>query len=126
MSRLHIQAARYAVVGIINTAVGFSLILVLMASGLGDISANFFGYFLGIAVGFVLNGRWTFSHAKLTRVELIKYLTVVITAYLANLLALLIVRDAFAFGSVAGQFAGVLAYAAVGFIGMRQLAFKSR
>jgi putative flippase GtrA len=54
------QASRFGLVGLINTAVGLSLIWLAMASGLPAIPANAIGYLVGIMVSFMLNRAWTF------------------------------------------------------------------
>ncbi|MEL0210844.1 MAG: GtrA family protein, partial [Novosphingobium sp.] len=49
--------ARFALVGVINTAIGFALILLGLRLGLSDFAANALGYGLGFCVSYALN-RW--------------------------------------------------------------------
>lgn len=120
------QVLRYLLVGVVNTAVGLSIIFALMHLGVADVAANAVGYAIGLGVSFVLNGRWTFGAATLDAGRLLRFLLVVGVAYLANLAALVVVRDALGWGSHVGQLAGAAAYTAVGFAGSRRFAFAAR
>lgn len=117
------EVVRYISVGLINTAGGLALIYLCMTAGLGDVIANLVGYVLGLIFSFYLNGKWTFRRPELTRKDFGRFLSVVAIAYLINLAAMLSVRDGLGWGSYIGQLAGVIAYALVGFFGMKFLAF---
>lgn len=53
-------APRFLIVGLVNTAVGLSVIFACKAlAGLGDALSNAVGYTVGLAVSFVLNRSWT-------------------------------------------------------------------
>ena len=52
---------RYSVVGIVNTLLGYGLIVVAMAVGMNPFAANAIGFSVGLAVSFILNSRWTFG-----------------------------------------------------------------
>lgn len=120
------QVLRYLLVGVVNTAVGLSIIFALMHAGVSDVAANAIGYAIGLCVSFVLNGKWTFGATALDAGRLLRFLLVVGVAYLANLAALFVARDALGWGSHVGQLAGAAAYTAVGFIGSRWFAFAAR
>jgi putative flippase GtrA len=54
---------RYLLVGVANTLVGLSTIYFAMyILQLGVVSANAFGYSIGILLSFALNKTWTFSN----------------------------------------------------------------
>lgn len=60
---------RYLLVGVINTMVGYGVILFLqLGLGVHAIAANALGYFVGLVVSYLLNRAYTFrssqSHAK--------------------------------------------------------------
>lgn len=120
------QVLRYLMVGVVNTAVGLSIIFALMHAGVADLAANAIGYAVGLCVSFVLNGRWTFGATALDVGRLLRFLLVVGVAYFANLAALVVARDALDWGSHVGQLAGAVTYTAVGFIGSRWFAFAAR
>jgi putative flippase GtrA len=121
-----VQVLRYVVVGLVNTAVGLSIIFALMLAGVADVAANAIGYAVGLCVSFVLNGRWTFGASSLDAGRLLRFLLVVGLSYLANLAALVVARDALGWGSHHGQLAGAAVYTAVGFIGSHWFAFAAR
>ena len=65
---------RFAVVGVLNTTLGYSIIVMGLALGYGDIISNISGYAGGLILGFVLNRRWTFSDAThLRRGAVLRY-----------------------------------------------------
>jgi putative flippase GtrA len=80
------QALRFALVGGVNTAIGFIIILGLLAAGFSDIVSNFTGYLCGLLISFFLNRNWTFgqlSHPGPR--EVIAFGLTFIVAYAANL-----------------------------------------
>lgn len=118
-----LQAGKYALVGVLNTAVGLSIIYACMAGGLGDITSNAIGYGIGIMVSYAMNSRWTFEHTGRDAPALLRFLVVVGVAYSANIVALLLARDGLGLNSHVAQLFGIGAYVLVGFIGSRRYAF---
>ncbi|MEY4468016.1 MAG: hypothetical protein RIR21_1809 [Pseudomonadota bacterium] len=85
-----IELAKFAVVGILNTALGLAIIYLLKwYLQWGDVAANLVGYLICIALGFLLNGRWTFGKSALDAGHLLGYFLVAFAAYLMNLIAVL-------------------------------------
>lgn len=81
-----VRLLRFAAVGLLNTALGYSIILAALNLGYGDILANIFGYAGGLILGFVLNRRWTFSDAKrLRKGAILRYAMSFAVAYAVNL-----------------------------------------
>ena len=77
---------RFAAVGVLNTALGYSIILAALALGCGDIVSNILGYAGGLMLGFVLNSRWTFSGvAHVRKGTVLRYALSFAIAYGANL-----------------------------------------
>ncbi|OBQ67934.1 GtrA family protein [Mesorhizobium erdmanii] len=77
---------RFGVVGLLNTALGYSLILAGLTLGLGDIVSNAAGYAAGLTLGFFLNRQWTFARAGGFRSGAVaRYAITFIVAYGANL-----------------------------------------
>lgn len=52
---------RFAVVGILNTAIGYTAIIAALFAGITDIAANAFGYAVGLCISFLANRQWTFN-----------------------------------------------------------------
>ena len=77
---------RFGAVGLLNTALGYSLILAGLALGLGDIVSNAAGYAAGLTLGFFLNRQWTFGRAGGFRPGAVaRYAITFVVAYGANL-----------------------------------------
>jgi putative flippase GtrA len=118
------QAVRFGAVGLLNTVVGFSVILLCMSVfRMNDFVANALGYAVGLTVSFAANRYWTFADRGRWGRSAFRFIVVFIVAYLVNLVALLIVRDGLGADSRLAQAAGVVAYAVVFFIGSRSFAF---
>lgn len=87
----HVELSKFAGVGVFNTALGLAIIFGLkFFLDWGDVTANLVGYSICIFFGFVLNGRWTFKKPVLKTMHFVGYLLVAGTAYLMNLIAVLI------------------------------------
>ncbi len=79
---------RYNLVGIVNTVLGFSIIFSLMFMGISPILSNLMGYAIGSVVSFFLNSRYTFKLIQTTKVQMLKFFTILLLSYLLNLLML--------------------------------------
>ena len=86
---------KFGLVGLLNTAIGFSIILAALAAGLGDYTANALGYGLGFILSYVLNRHWTFAiRQPMSAVELARFGSAAAFSYAANLLVLGVFRMA--------------------------------
>lgn len=84
------QLVRYLAVGVFNTALGFGIIWSLLRTGAPDVPANACGYAVGLLASFLINRRWTFAQdSKPTVSEAVRFVTVCLVAYCANLVILL-------------------------------------
>ena len=108
------QLSRYAVVGVLNTAVGLSLIYAAMLIGWGDIISNFVG---------CANGAWTFR-SRLSGARAAKYALLMTLAYLLNVAVMVASRDVLGVDRYVSQLFGVMAYTALGFVGSRVYVFR--
>ena len=86
-------ALKFGLVGFLNTAIGYTIIVAALAMGFNDYAANALGYGFGMIMSYSLNRYWTFSckNQRSFR-EIIAYLCVFSVAYLANLLVLTSLR----------------------------------
>lgn len=85
-----VELAKFVGVGVLNTIVGLIIIYSLKwYLYWGDAVSNLAGYLICIAIGFVLNGRWTFATPALKVRHLVGYFLVAGAAYLMNLIAVL-------------------------------------
>jgi putative flippase GtrA len=89
------SAVRFCLVGLVNTAVGLSLIYAAKYGlGLGDVPANLIGYIIGLMVSFTLNSRWTFKYDGPVWPALLRFVVTFAIAYTANITTVLALRDA--------------------------------
>ena len=118
--------ARFAVVGLANTAVGLAVIYIAMfIFGLGNVAANLLGYSVGVLTSFVLNKRWTFGHRGETMPALSRFVLVIALAYSANIFTVLLATDGLGWDRYVAQALGILPYMAIGYFGSRLFAFAS-
>jgi putative flippase GtrA len=121
------QLLRYGLVGLANTAIGYGSILIGLAAGLGDYSANALGYALGLCFSFFANRKFTFEQkGKPTAAEATRFVGCFATSYSANLAVI-------AFGRAAGHaeqplvhLTAMVIYSAVFFMAMRTVAFRQQ
>jgi putative flippase GtrA len=117
---------RFGLVGMANTALGYSLILAFLAMGYGDYLSNFAGYAAGLTLSFFLNGWWTFDNrTRLDRTTILKYAATFLVAYAVNLG---IVAGARTLGFVDNpltHLTGIAAYAVIFYLGCLKFVYVS-
>lgn len=116
------RIARFGLVGLLNTAVGFCVILGCLKSGLGDYLSNAIGYTVGLAISFAGNSRWTFQ-ARPTRTAALRFMIVFALAYAANLAVLAAARHLGYAEQPLAQLAAIAAYTVLSYAGFRLWAF---
>lgn len=121
------QFVKFAVVGMVNTLVGLSVIFAAKGLlGWGDLAANILGYGVGLSVSFVLNRNWTFRHGGTINFHMVgRFILVFLTAYAVNLLALFGLRDWAGVDSYVAQAASVVSYSVLFYLGSRRFVFPS-
>lgn len=116
--------ARFALVGVINTAVGFALILLGLRLGLGDYAANALGYGLGLGVSYALNRSWTFRAVNAPSwAEFGRFAASFVLAYGANLSVLVLGRAAGLAGQPLLHLAGLGLYSVLFYVLSRTIVF---
>ena len=83
-----LQFMKYNLVGIVNTLIGFSIIMGLMSIGFSATTSNMIGYAIGAVLSYVLNSRYTFSSTVNTKENMIKFFMVLGVAYILNFVTL--------------------------------------
>lgn len=121
-----IQFIKYLLTGLLNSAIGLTLIYVCLAAGLGDIAANVAGYAVGFCVSYFVNNKWTFRQDRATVAKFGGFLLVAGAAYVFNLFVMLAARDQLHIDHRIAQLLGVAAYTGSSFIGMRLFVFRSK
>lgn len=124
MRQLIRQAARFGIVGLINTGVGLVAIYAVLYFGdTGPIIANAAGYAIGLAVSFVLNRFWTFDDRGAIGHVLPRYLLTAAIAYLGNLAIVVIGTWYFQVNPYVIQPVGIIIYTVTMFFGCRWYVF---
>jgi putative flippase GtrA len=126
-SGLLTRAARFALVGASNTAVGLGLIW-LAWHGLGwpDLPANLLGYGAGFLWSYALNRRWTFQHRGPLARSFGRFALVCGFAYAVNLVVLALARAALGPATFWPHVLGMVAYTILGFLGSQYYAFYAQ
>jgi len=118
---------KFAVVGFINTFVGYAVILSALWSGCGDIVSNMIGYATGLFVSYALNSRWTFSTGRPARAAAgWRYLLVFAIAYAANLMVVIIAGAWGVTHSAWAHLAGLGVYSILFYLGSANFVFARR
>lgn len=119
--------ARFVLVGLGNTAIGYGLILGWLRLGLGDYAANMAGFAMGLPISYGLHRHLTFrARDRATTAEALRYGAVFLMAYAANLGVVTLGRAAGFERSALVQGAAICTYAAVLFVLTRVTVFRAR
>lgn len=114
MKALAGAAVRYGLVGLLNTAIGYAVILALdLGLRLNPFLANAGGYAVGLLVSFALSRGFVFRSQDSVRKAGPRYLIAVAAAFALNQLVMGAARPLLpdeALGHAASQFAGMTSY----------------
>lgn len=117
------QFLLYGIIGIFNTLIGTGTILLATYLGLMPEWANFLGYCLGIFCSYYLNSRYTFkSHS--TSWGLVKFYVAMGSAYIVNLIVLILCFRIFLWNVYISQFLACGSYTLCGFFLSKGFVFK--
>jgi putative flippase GtrA len=115
---------RFGDVGLLNTALGYTLILAGLMLGLGDIASNAAGYAAGLSLGFFLNRQWTFSRAGgFRRGAVVRYAITFLVAYGANLAIVVAAMSAGILENPFVPLAGNCLYSVIFYLGSARFVF---
>jgi putative flippase GtrA len=127
MTQLLRQSIRFAGVGIINTAVGLSVIWgVMFFFGAAPAPANAAGYAIGLGLSFVLNRSWTFGSRAASAEQLPRFMLVAALSYLVNLSVVMLAISQFSVNAYLAQLVGAAMYTVSFFFGCRCFVFAAR
>lgn len=88
------QLIRFALVGVLNTVVGYSVIFACMyLLGMKPVPSNIAGYAFGLVVSYTLNRSFTFRSVAGKKREIVRFLTIFMIAYLTNIGVLVLLSD---------------------------------
>lgn len=119
--------ARFVLVGGVNTAIGYALILAWLYAGFGDYAANMLGFAMGLPISYFLHRSLTFrARYRASGGEMVRYVLAFCLAYGANLLAIAVGRSLGLGGSALLQAFAICTYAALLFVLTRLIVFRGR
>lgn len=89
------QFLRFAAVGVANTVVGYAVIFACMyLFEFSAVASNVIGYSVGLVVSYLLNRDFTFKSVAARAPELLRFVSIFLVAYLANLgVLMLLIRQ---------------------------------
>ena len=114
----YLQIVRFASVGVLNTAFGYTVILFALWLGNGDVVSNMIGYTAGLALSFALNRQWTFGGAKDVPPNVgARYVGTFLVAYAINLGIVLAARSTGLMEGPMIHLLGICAYTILFYLG---------
>jgi len=116
--------ARYTGSGLVNTVVGFFIILSAMAIGFSPIASNIAGYAVGFILGFVLSKKFVFRSEGHFVNESMRYLMAFIISFLLNLFVLYLAITYLTVHAVVSQIVSAIAYTVCMYILTRFFVFE--
>lgn len=123
--RTFFEAVRFAVVGLINTAITLALIYGLTALGLSYLLANAIGYAAGFVNSFVMNRQWTFRSSGDWGRQAVSFFLVFAVSYGVQFLALLMQTVWLGVPVWLAQGTSMVVYTGVNFILNKIVTFRS-
>lgn len=115
---------RFGAVGLLNTALGYAVILAGLRLGYGDILSNAAGYAAGLLAGFILNRQWTFRSEAGFRPGVVgRYALAFIVAYGCNLAIVLAALSVGIVGNPLVHLASIAAYSIIFYLGSAHFVF---
>lgn len=120
------QFVRYCLVGLVNTAVGLSLIYAgMLFFNLPPGVANAAGFSVGVCVSYVLNKRFTFRSNAAAGRSFAMFAAVVAAGYAANLALVLFAVHTAGLNPYLAQPLGIGVYTVIVFLGSRYIVFRA-
>ena len=122
--------SRFAAAGVVNTAIGATVILALdVGLGVNSALANLAGYAVGIGVSWLLQRRFVFRSSDTSWATRARYVAVVAIAFAVNQAVLWALHRAFGLepaARIAAQLCAIGSYTVVQFILFRTWVFAER
>ena len=116
---------RFSAVGLLNTGIGFSAIMLAMLLGASPTLDNVIGYATGLPVSFVLNKAWTFGDRRRSSPQIPRFIVVFVIAYGANILTLQVLTHALQINPYLAQLCSICVYSGTFFAGCKWAIFVS-
>ena len=119
------EAGRFIVVGLLSTIVNYSVFYALVAAGVAYLIASAAGFVIGVAVGYGMNKRWTFSVTQPSdRRNVLGYWMVYLTSLICGLLLIRFLVEVLRVDVRLANFAAIVLTTCTNFAGIRFLVFN--
>ena len=116
---------RFLIVGVINTLIGYAIIMFLFhLIGLSYSLSYFLSYMVGIIISFFLNRQFVFFSQKNKLTEFIKFIIAFCIAYGASYLGLRFIVEYHLINTNIAFFAGMVIYSLLFYLLNRHMTFK--
>lgn len=116
---------KYILVGILNTALGLSIIYILMFFlKMNPIHSNIIGYLFGSLFGYFANSKWTFGQYKKSKSQVFFYYSAILISYLLNLTVVALGFNFLGLNKYAMQIVGVLVYTISSYLILKLFVFN--
>jgi putative flippase GtrA len=119
-----IYVARYSWSGLVNTAIGFLVIVLAMLLGASPVMSNITGYAVGFFFGFILSKRFVFRSEGRFVVESFRYVISFLISFACNLVVLQLMTNQSGFNAIICQLVAAATYTALMFTLMRFFVFR--
>jgi putative flippase GtrA len=123
--RTLLEAIRFVVVGVMNTAITLGLIYGITAAGLSYLIANAVGYLAGFVNSFVMNRQWTFRSSGHPGKQAVLFSLVFALSYGIQFVALLVQTEWLGVPVWLAQAVSMVLYTAVNFLLNKIVTFRS-
>jgi putative flippase GtrA len=111
------QFFKYSIVGILNTALGLTVIFLLYnVLHVNYLLSNIGGYFVGLINSFLWNRNWTFNSQKHFSKEVLPFLMVFGFSFVLNFLVVLLSVEVFKIRPNFAQIMGIAVYSITNFM----------
>ncbi len=119
------QFIKFGIIGILNTAVGLSIIFFCMkVIGISYVISNITGYTVGLINSFFWNRKWTFNSINKIRHEIVPFLIVFLFSYAIQFAGLVCFVEYLNINKDLSQLLSTGIYTLANFTGNRLLTFN--
>lgn len=123
--RWHVQAYRYAIVGLVSNLAGYAAYLGITAIGMHEKVAMTLLYVVGVLQTFVFNRSWSFQSHSSVHTTFVRYAWLYALGYVLNVIAMHALVDRAGYPHQAVM-AGLIGFMAVFFfVGQRYWVFRA-
>lgn len=119
------QFSRFIVVGLISTALNYSVFFILYQHiALHYLISSSSGFICGTVIGYKLNKKWTFQVTEKSKSQLTKYFIVYLSSLTLSLLFLELAVTKFSLSPLLANFFALILTTLTNFCGTKLIVFK--